>query len=56
MSDKKRSPSSKKSTFILKKLENENNLNDDIKKGFEDPTKYLSVNPNLIIGKNCYHI
>lgn len=51
MSDKRRTSSSKKNTFILKKLENENKLQDEIKMSFDDPTKYLSVNPNMIIGK-----
>lgn len=50
MSDKRRNSSGKKNTFILKKLENENQLREEIKRSFDDPTKYLSVNPNLIIG------
>ena len=51
MNDKRRASSSKKNTFILKKLENENQLQEEIKRSFDDPTKYLSINPNLIIGK-----
>lgn len=50
MSDKRRTSSSKKNTFILKKIENENQLKEEIRVGFDDPTKYLSINPNLIIG------
>ncbi len=51
MSDRRRISSYKNTTYILKKLENESHLKEEIKKSFDDPTKYLSVNPNMIIGK-----
>jgi hypothetical protein len=51
MNDKKKTNSAKKNTFILKKLDHNNNLSEEIEKTFEDPTKYLTVNPNLIVGK-----
>ena len=51
MSERRKTSTSKKNTFIVKKLEHENFLNEEIKNNFDDPTKYLSINPNLIIGK-----
>ena len=37
-------------TYFLSKLEKENKLNQEIKGNFDDPNKYLSINPNIIIG------
>lgn len=51
MNDNKKASLSNMNTFIIKKLEQQNLLNDEIKKSFDDPNKYLSINPNLIIGK-----
>jgi len=54
MSDKKRNSSSKNNAYILKKIENDNQLKEEIRMSFDDPTKYLSINPNLVIGKIAY--
>lgn len=40
-----------KSTYIIKELEKENNLNDKIKTSFDNPNEYLNIQPNMIIGK-----
>lgn len=45
-----RSSSGQKNTFIISKLAQKNLLRDEIQHNFDDPNKYLSVNPNLIIG------
>ena len=40
-----------KSTYLIKQLDKENILNDKIKTSFDDPNEYLSIQPNMIIGK-----
>jgi hypothetical protein len=40
-----------KSTYIIKDLEKENNLNEKIRISFDDPNEYLNIQPNMIIGK-----
>jgi hypothetical protein len=40
-----------KSTYIIKDLQKENNLNEKIRISFDDPNEYLNIQPNMIIGK-----
>ena len=40
-----------KSTYLIKQLEKENILFDKIKTSFDDPNEYLSIQPNMIIGR-----
>jgi len=39
-----------KSTYIIKDLDKENELNDKIRVSFDDPNEYLNIQPNMIIG------
>ena len=40
-----------KNTYIIKELEDEDPLNAKLKTSFDDAADYLTIQPNMIIGK-----
>lgn len=44
-----------KNAYIIKKLEEENELKSKIRTSFDSPSEYLNIQPNMIIGKLYFY-
>ena len=51
-----RSVRGNKRTFVVSKLPEESHLKAEMNKYFEEPDKYLKLNPYMVVGKKYYFL